>query len=180
MQQGTEIDSDMRHCHFLNLTCDMGINKRQRHPTLPFFLKSTGDMGTPPPVKGPPCTTSSSYFLQEGPQSTSVESLQIFIKACDQSVTGRRAGGGDGVKNRPQPPPPPHCTTSSPQLAVSKSKLSPSPECRLSQQYTRPGNRTCRRGFVPEPPRSHGMGGRLEHEISVCVCVSEIFTTHRK
>ena len=33
IRQGTEIDSDMRHCHFLNSTCDMGINKRQRYAT---------------------------------------------------------------------------------------------------------------------------------------------------
>ena len=37
MRQGTEIDTDMRPCHFLNSTCDMGINKRQRHATLPFL-----------------------------------------------------------------------------------------------------------------------------------------------
>ena len=58
MRQGTEIDSDMRHCHFLNSTCNMalGINERQRHSTLPFLKinrrhgdRRHGDT----PVKGP-------------------------------------------------------------------------------------------------------------------------------
>ena len=51
MRQGPEIDSDMRHCQFLNLTGDMGINERQRHATLPF-LKINGRHGDPP-IKGP-------------------------------------------------------------------------------------------------------------------------------
>ena len=43
--------SDMRNDHFLNLTGDMGINKRQRHTTM-AFLKIDRRHGHPP-VKGP-------------------------------------------------------------------------------------------------------------------------------
>ena len=61
MRQWTEIDRDMRHCHFLDLTCDMGINKQQRHATLPFLKidRRHGD----PHVKGPmvPYMTTTSF-----------------------------------------------------------------------------------------------------------------------
>ena len=36
MRQGFKKYSDMRQGYFLNLTCDMAINKRQRHATLEF------------------------------------------------------------------------------------------------------------------------------------------------
>ena len=36
-QQGHTSRSDMQHDYFLNLTCNMGINKRQRHATLAFL-----------------------------------------------------------------------------------------------------------------------------------------------
>ena len=36
-QQGHKSHSDMQHDHFLNLTGDMGIKKRQRHVTLAFL-----------------------------------------------------------------------------------------------------------------------------------------------
>ena len=39
--------SDMCHSLFLNSTCDMGINKRQRHATL-AFLKIDRRHGDPP------------------------------------------------------------------------------------------------------------------------------------
>ena len=54
MRQGTEIDSDILHCHFLNSTCYMGINKRQRHATLPFLKIDRGHWDPPPPHQGPP------------------------------------------------------------------------------------------------------------------------------
>ena len=37
MGQGFQNYSDMRQGHFLNSTCDMGINKRQRHATFGFL-----------------------------------------------------------------------------------------------------------------------------------------------
>ena len=51
MRQGFKKYSDMRQAYFLNLTCDMAINKRQRHATLPFLKIDTRHWG--PPVKGP-------------------------------------------------------------------------------------------------------------------------------
>ena len=47
MRHGHESHSDMRHDHFLNSICDMGINKRQRHATL-IFLKIYRRHGYPP------------------------------------------------------------------------------------------------------------------------------------
>ena len=52
MRQENKKDSDIRHAHFLNSTCDTGENKRQRHVTLPFLKIDMGH-GDPPPVKGP-------------------------------------------------------------------------------------------------------------------------------
>ena len=40
--------SDMGHNHFLNSTCDIEENKRQRRATLPFLK-----MDMRPPIKGP-------------------------------------------------------------------------------------------------------------------------------
>ena len=77
MRQGTEIESDMRHCHFLNLTCHMGINKQQRHETLPF-LKIDRRHGDPPPVKGP-CILKDHY----------VKGLLLF-EACGPEVLRER------------------------------------------------------------------------------------------
>ena len=51
MPQGFQKYSDMRRGSFLNSTCDMAINKRQRHATLPFLKIDMGHWG--PPVKGP-------------------------------------------------------------------------------------------------------------------------------
>ena len=51
MRQGSEKYSDMRQGYFLNSTCDMAINKRQRHATLTFLKIDTRHWG--PPVKGP-------------------------------------------------------------------------------------------------------------------------------
>ena len=47
MRQGFQKYSDMRQDFFSNSTCDMAINNNRdmRHW---HFLKSTGDMGTPP------------------------------------------------------------------------------------------------------------------------------------
>ena len=47
--------SDMWQGYFLNLTCDMGINKRQRHATLAFLKinRRHGQATWGPPVKGP-------------------------------------------------------------------------------------------------------------------------------
>ena len=47
MQQRHKSHSDIRHDHFLNLTGDMGINKRQRHVTS-AFLKIDRQHGHPP------------------------------------------------------------------------------------------------------------------------------------
>ena len=47
MRQENKNDSDMRHAHFLNLTCDKEENKRQRHVTL-SFLKFDMRHGDPP------------------------------------------------------------------------------------------------------------------------------------
>ena len=54
-RQGLKNHSDMRHEHFLKSTRDKEIMLLQRHVTLTFFFKSTGDMGTP--IKGPMCGT---------------------------------------------------------------------------------------------------------------------------
>ena len=50
-RQGHKNHSNMRHDHFLNLTGDKGINKRQRHATLAFLKIATrhGDPLSPPP-----------------------------------------------------------------------------------------------------------------------------------
>ena len=37
MRQGFQKYSNMRQAYFLNSTCDMAINKRQRHVTLSFL-----------------------------------------------------------------------------------------------------------------------------------------------
>ena len=37
MGHGGKKDSDMRHDYFLNSTCDIGENKRQRHATETFL-----------------------------------------------------------------------------------------------------------------------------------------------
>ena len=41
----------MRQAYFLNSTCDMAINKRQRHATLPFLKSDMRHWG--PPRQGP-------------------------------------------------------------------------------------------------------------------------------
>ena len=51
MRQGSKQYSDMRQDYFLNSTCYIAINKRQRHATL-AFLKIERRHGDPP-VKGP-------------------------------------------------------------------------------------------------------------------------------
>ena len=51
MRQGFQKYSDMRQAYFLNSTCDMAINKRQRHATLPFLKIDMRHWG--PPIKGP-------------------------------------------------------------------------------------------------------------------------------
>ena len=47
MRQGFKKYSDMRQAYFLNSTCDMAINRRQRHTTL-AFLKIDRRHGDPP------------------------------------------------------------------------------------------------------------------------------------
>ena len=47
MRQGFKKYSDMRQAYFLNLTCDMAMNKRQRHATL-AFLEIDRRHGDPP------------------------------------------------------------------------------------------------------------------------------------
>ena len=47
MRQGFQNYTDMRQGYFLNLTCDIGINKRQGHATL-GFLKFDRRHGDPP------------------------------------------------------------------------------------------------------------------------------------
>ena len=54
MQQGFQNYTDMRQGHFLNSTCDIGINK-DRDMKHKHFLNLKGDIGTP--IKGPPFAT---------------------------------------------------------------------------------------------------------------------------
>ena len=51
MRQEGKTYSDMEHSLFLNLTCDIGENKRQGHATLSFLKIDTRHWG--PPIKGP-------------------------------------------------------------------------------------------------------------------------------
>ena len=51
MRQGGKNYSDMGHSLFLNLTCDIVENKRQRHVTLPFLKFDMQHWG--PPIKAP-------------------------------------------------------------------------------------------------------------------------------
>ena len=43
--------SDMEHCYFLSVTCDIEENKRQRHATLPFLEIDMRHWG--PPSRAP-------------------------------------------------------------------------------------------------------------------------------
>ena len=51
MRHEGNIYSDMQHSTFLNSTCDIRENKRQRHVTLPFLKIDMRRWG--PPIKGP-------------------------------------------------------------------------------------------------------------------------------
>ena len=54
MRQSFQKYSDMQQGYFLNSTCDMAINKRQRHATLAFLKIDRGHGDPPPPpLKGP-------------------------------------------------------------------------------------------------------------------------------
>ena len=53
MRYGGKQDSDTRHGYFLNSTCDMVENKRQRHATLPLLKVDMRHRDhLPPPIKG--------------------------------------------------------------------------------------------------------------------------------
>ena len=67
-RQGHKSHSDMRHVHFLNSTGDMGINKRQRHATLAFFLNRQATWAPPPrPRLRPHLRWVASYLDRRGP-----------------------------------------------------------------------------------------------------------------
>ena len=51
MRQGFQKYNDMRQAYFLNSTCNMAINKRQRHVTLAFLKIDMRHWE--PPIKGP-------------------------------------------------------------------------------------------------------------------------------
>ena len=70
MRQENKNDSDMGHAHFLNSTCDMEENKRQRHVTLPFLKIDMrhGEFPSRAPIHSQPCVHHCSMCLQTGSQ----------------------------------------------------------------------------------------------------------------
>ena len=72
MRYGGKQDSDTRHGYFLNSTCDMVENKRQRHATLPLLKVDMRhrDHLPPPPsraVTSEQCTASAQAAFHLGP-----------------------------------------------------------------------------------------------------------------
>ena len=86
MRQGFKKYSDMRQGHFLNLTCDMSLNKRQRHVTLTFLKidRRHGDL----PSRAPLLFQASSHpSLQRNQSLLKVDCceigfMELYVKAC--------------------------------------------------------------------------------------------------
>ena len=84
MRQGGKNYSDMGHGLFLNLTCDIVENKRQRHATLPFLKFDMRHWG--PPIKGPSVSWYYSVIYKGYQKVPITESENRIIYLSDWSI----------------------------------------------------------------------------------------------
>ena len=81
MRHDGKKDSDMRHGFFLNSTCDVVENKRQRHVTLPFSRNRHATSGAP--IKGTPAGNNEcpgQFYLEATVSPFSNRSIDVKVK----------------------------------------------------------------------------------------------------